>query len=77
MTETNTRADRASTTLATMLDYLGLDAVVKAEEKNGKITLITYSEDAGRIIGKKGQSLQCLELLLNRMVLRRCRESLD
>jgi spoIIIJ-associated protein len=69
MTE-NTKAEKASTTLATMLDYLGLNAVVKAEERNGKVCLVTYSEEAGRIIGKKGQSLQSLELLVNRMALK-------
>ena len=67
MTENNERLTKASTTLATMLDYLGLNASVKGEEKNGKFVLSTSSDDAGRIIGKKGQSLQSLELLLNRM----------
>ena len=69
MTE-NGKAEKASTTLATMLDYLGLNANVKVEEKNGKVVLMTYSDEAGRIIGKKGQSLQSLELLVNRMVLK-------
>ena len=66
----NTNAEKARTTLATMLDYLGLNADVKAEERNGKPLLVTYSEEAGRIIGKKGQSLQSLELLVNRMALK-------
>ncbi len=73
MTEQNSqteRLDKASTTLATMLDYLGLDAMIKPQEKNGKMFLSTSSEDAGRIIGKKGQTLQSLELLLNRMTTR-------
>jgi len=67
MSENSERLNRASTTLATMLDYLGLNAAVKGKEINGKIVLLTTSDDAGRIIGKKGQSLQGLELLLNRM----------
>jgi spoIIIJ-associated protein len=67
MSENTERLNRASTTLATMLDYLNLDATVKGEEKNGRIVLLTTSDDAGRIIGKNGQSLQSLELLLNRM----------
>jgi spoIIIJ-associated protein len=67
MNENTERLNRASTTLATMLDYLGLNASVKGEEKNRKIILHTTSDDAGRIIGKKGQSLQSIELLLNRM----------
>jgi spoIIIJ-associated protein len=66
---------KASTTLATMLDYLGLDANVKAEDRNGRIALIAISEDAGRIIGRKGQTLDHLQLLVNRMVQRNDTES--
>lgn len=62
------KMQRASTTLATMLDYLGLEATVKAEEEGGNITLKTVSSDAGRIIGRKGQTLESLQLLLNRMM---------
>ena len=68
MIATKERLNKASTTLATMLDYLGLNATVKGEEKNGKMTLLASSDNAGRIIGKKGQALQGLELLINRMV---------
>ena len=60
--------ERAPKTLGTMLDYLGLDASVKAEERNGNIGLTVYSEEAGRIIGRKGMALQSLQLLLNRII---------
>lgn len=60
--------ERAPKTLGTMLDYLGLEASVKSEEKNGNIVLTVYSEDAGRIIGRKGFALQSLQLLLNRII---------
>ena len=66
--ETSERLPKAQLTLATILDYLGLEATVKAEDKNGEITLFTTSEDAGRIIGKKGQTLHSLELIVNRML---------
>ncbi len=59
--------DKASKTLATMLDYLGLEASVKVEGRNTKINLLVSSDDAGRIIGRKGQSLESLQLLVNRM----------
>ena len=62
--------DKAAKTLATMLDYLGLEASIKAENKGSKIVLLTSSENAGRIIGRKGQSLESLQLLLNRMMLK-------
>lgn len=66
--------DKASKTLATMLDYLGLEASIKAEQAGDKITLVATSDDAGRIIGRKGQALESLQLLLNRMMLKASEE---
>ena len=60
--------DDARNKLAMMLDYLGLDAEVRSESGNNKINLIVSSSDAGRIIGRKGQSLENLQFLLNRMM---------
>ncbi len=60
--------DDARTKLAMMLDYLGLEAEVRSEAGNNKINLIVSSSDAGRIIGRKGQSLENLQFLLNRMM---------
>ena len=57
---------KVSKTLATMLDYLALDAKLKIEDKGSKLAVIIASEDAGRIIGRKGQTLESLQLLLNR-----------
>lgn len=59
---------KVSKTLATMLDYLTLDAKLKIEDKGSKLAVIIASEDAGRIIGRKGQTLESLQLLLNRMM---------
>ena len=60
--------NRASKTLATMLDYLGLEASLKTELQDDKIQITVQSEDAGRIIGRKGQALESLQTLLNRMM---------
>ncbi len=60
--------NKATRTLYTMLDYLGLNAQLKAEEKGSKIVITITSEEAGRIIGRKGQTLESLQMLLNRMV---------
>ena len=65
---TEEMVEKSSKTLSTMLDYLGLDGIVKAEKRPSKINLVISSEDAGRIIGRKGQSLESLQLLLNRMM---------
>ncbi len=62
------KIQKASTTLATMLDYLGLEAVIKSKEKNGRIFLTAVSEDAGRIIGRRGKTLEDLQLLINKMI---------
>ncbi|OGV49525.1 MAG: hypothetical protein A2017_22090 [Lentisphaerae bacterium GWF2_44_16] len=60
--------NRVSQTLATMLDYLGLEASLKVEDKGEKISILVTSDDAGRIIGRKGQTLSNLQLILNRMM---------
>ncbi len=60
--------EKASRTLATMLDYLGLDAMLKTEMKGTNVGIKITSDEAGRIIGRKGQTLENLQLLLNRML---------
>ena len=60
--------DNSKKILITMLDYLGLEGTVKAEKRIGKINLLIASDDAGRIIGRKGQNLESLQTLVNRMM---------
>ncbi len=60
--------DDSVRTLETMLNYLGLEGSVRAEKRTAKINLLVASHDAGRIIGRKGQSLESLQLLVNRIM---------
>ncbi|MBE6355788.1 MAG: KH domain-containing protein [Lentisphaerae bacterium] len=54
--------------LMRMFDYLSLNGDFKIEEKGSKISVIISSDNAGRIIGRKGQTLESLQLLVNRMM---------
>ena len=61
--------DETKKRLLAMLDYLCLDVTaLHSEKRNSRIHLVVTSSDAGRIIGRKGQSLESLQLLLNRMM---------
>ena len=62
-------ASKARKTLGTMLDYLGLNAEeLKAEVKDNQLAVKIKSTEPGRIIGRKGQTLDSLQLLLNRIM---------
>ena len=54
--------------LTTMFDYLSLEGSFTVEERGQKIGVKIASEDAGRIIGRKGQTLDSLQLILNRIL---------
>ena len=60
--------EQLNRTLLTMFDYLGLKGDLRIEEKNEKLLVKITSDDAGRIIGRKGQILESLQLLANRIL---------
>ena len=63
--------EAAQTALASMIQSLGYDATIEpVEAENGALTLNLKMDDAGRLIGRKGQVLEALELLLNRILKR-------
>mgnify|MGYP000922541039 FL=1 len=60
---------QALTTLNEMVGRLGIEAEISpvvSDENHLKLHI--DSEEAGRLIGRKGQSLESLELLLNRIL---------
>ena len=59
-------------TLHTMIDLLMLDSSITIEQMpNGNPKLNVTTSNAGRLIGRKGQALENLELILNRIM--KCR----
>ena len=49
---------------------MGFEARVRPEEKGGETWLVIDSPDASRLIGRDGQTLEALQLLLRRMTVR-------
>jgi spoIIIJ-associated protein len=67
------RASQARVILEQILPHLADDARVElATEKNadGNVVLSVLTEDSGAIIGRRGQTLDALEHIVNRIVLR-------
>lgn len=71
--ETVTREQKADSVgeVARMLELLGFAATVTAKEDGEGLRLTIACEEPGRLIGRKGQYLQSLELLLNRLMRRK------
>ena len=60
---------RIEETLSTMFTFLGLAGEFRFESKpNNRIGVKISSDDVGRIIGRRGQTLESLQLVLNRIV---------
>jgi spoIIIJ-associated protein len=69
--ETDDRARRAKNLLEQILPHLTDDARVEVEEgSDGNVVLAVATEDSGAVIGRRGQTLDALEHLVNRIVLR-------
>lgn len=62
------KADLASEMLNEILKRMGLTVDVTVREDAEEVILDCAGEDAGRVIGKKGQTLDALQFLINKIV---------
>ena len=62
------KADYAKEILEGILDRMNLDADVDVREDDERVVLDVTGPDAGRAIGKKGQTLDALQFLVNKIV---------
>ncbi len=62
------KAELAADALLDILDRMDLDADVAIREDGERIVLDVGGEDAGRAIGRKGQTLDALQFLVNKVV---------
>ena len=60
--------DKAGEVLGTLLKHMGLEAEVIATEDAERITLEVKGPETGLVIGKKGQTLDSLQYLVNKIV---------
>src|SRR5450756_2206609 len=68
MPVTPEQKEQAIAALAKMISLLGLRAEVRDASHDDLTVLSVHTETPGRLIGRKGQYLESLELLLNRIV---------
>jgi spoIIIJ-associated protein len=62
--------EQAITVLKEMLNLMGLEAAVEGREEEESIELVITGADTGLVIGKKGQTLDALQHLVNKIVSR-------
>jgi len=66
--EDGAKANEARDVLIGIVTRMGLDADVKVREAGERIVLDVTGPDAGRAIGKKGQTLDALQFIVNKVV---------
>ena len=62
------KADDAADVLEALVDHMRLDVDVHIRDDDERIVLDVTGPDAGRAIGKKGQTLDALQFLVNKIV---------
>ncbi|MGF1469088.1 MAG: protein jag [Sandaracinaceae bacterium] len=62
------KAEDARDLVEGIIDRMGLDARVSIREDEQRVVLDVTGRDAGRVIGKKGQTLDAIQFLVNKVV---------
>jgi spoIIIJ-associated protein len=62
------KAEQARALLSGIVDRMALDANVTIRERSERLVLDVSGPDAGRAIGKKGQTLDALQFIVNKVV---------
>ena len=62
------KAEKATEVLTELLDHMGFDADVSLREDAQQITMNIEGPDSGRVIGKKGQTLDAMQFFINKVV---------
>jgi spoIIIJ-associated protein len=73
MTVSQEQLDQTKENFNQLISLLGLSAEVKAESDREAIQLRVKTEDPGRLIGRKGQTLNSLQHLLNGILLNKAK----
>jgi spoIIIJ-associated protein len=63
-------AAKPKETLEELLGHLGFPATVEEHQLDDGLLLDVKAEDAGRLIGRQGQTLGALQYLVNRLLIR-------
>jgi len=66
-TETSETFTKSKAILAELLGKMGLEAEVDARENEERVTLEVKGPETGLVIGKKGQTLDAIQYLVNKM----------
>ena len=67
-------SDKAAEVLRTLLDKMSVEHEVVASEDEERVTLEVKGPETGLVIGKKGQTLDALQYLVNKIVSREVSE---
>ena len=67
MTTPSPTFQKSKTILAELLGKMGLEAEVDARENDERVTLEVKGPETGLVIGKKGQTLDAIQYLVNKM----------